>query len=531
MDYDKLYQDFFPPVTIEKHKRLSDSYLWTYQEDYFHQSGIEAWVNKVPFYVTSNPFISNCYANLFVQFVRDYTTQHPTSKADPFYVVELGTGSGRFSFYAIKKIVELLKDYQIEDVKICYVMSDFTHNNVEFWKQHPALKPFVEKGVLDFAVFHMETDKQLMLVNQNISLSANSLKNPLTIFANYIFDTVKHDAFSLSEKTLSELYISMSTQKDNLENGKPLNWDLVNIDYEPVKIEGARYADPEINAVLMEYENSGLDQTHFLFPIGALQAIQKLLRFSNNKLFLISSDKGYSSLESMAHLSYPRPSFHGSFSMMVNFDAIGRFFKKIGGDFMLQTPREGLQTAVFTSGFTLDTMPQTALAIKQSVEGFSPADYFTLHRRVRDHFESYDLPTLASHLVFAGWDPHIYNRISRQICSLLHTSQKTTVDFLAAHMPKLMENFYVMPNVDNLPFEIGTFFLNLERYQEALDYYQLAAPLIKEERFDYYFNVGIAQYYVGEPKLALEQFKKALSVAPESEEAKEWITFLTASPA
>ena len=51
---------------------------------------------------------------------------------------------------------------------------------------------------------------------------------------------------------------------------------------------------------------------------------------------------------------------------------------------------------------------KTTAEIEERVERLSPSDYFTLHSRVRDNFESYDLETLAAHLEFAGWDPHIY---------------------------------------------------------------------------------------------------------------------------
>uniref|UniRef100_A0AAV1TLU5 Uncharacterized protein n=1 Tax=Peronospora matthiolae TaxID=2874970 RepID=A0AAV1TLU5_9STRA len=35
---------------------------------------------------------------------------------------------------------------------IRYVMTDFTKQNLKFWKTHPAFVPFVKSGILKFAI-------------------------------------------------------------------------------------------------------------------------------------------------------------------------------------------------------------------------------------------------------------------------------------------------------------------------------------------------------------------------------------------
>lgn len=72
-------------IVIEQHKRFSECALWRMQREYFDQEGINAWVNQVPFYITSNPFIANCYAQIVVSFIRDWTQKYPESKQHPFY--------------------------------------------------------------------------------------------------------------------------------------------------------------------------------------------------------------------------------------------------------------------------------------------------------------------------------------------------------------------------------------------------------------------------------------------------------------
>lgn len=511
-------------VIIEKNKRFSESALWALQREYFDQQGIDAWVNQVPFYVTSNPFIANCYAEVVIHFVRDWVAQHPDAKKHPFYVMELGTGSGKFSFYVLKKLFELRRELAMEDVPICYIMSDFTQNNLKYWDEHPSLRPYVEQGLLDFAIYNMEGDEPITLVKKNLTLTPESFVNPLTVFANYIFDTISHDIFSVKNGKLQEVLVSLSTDKSNMRDDKPVDWERIAIDYKGNDIPEAYYPDPAWNAILAEYKTT-LKDTSVLFPVGGLMAVKKLRRLANDKLLLISSDKGYSSLESLDKLGHPTIAFHGSFSMMVNFHAIAEYFKHTGGDYVLQTPRKGIKTVVFSAGINLKKMPETSKAIADWVEGFSPADYFILHRRISESFQDCNIETLASHLALSGWDPYIYQRISGRLCSLVNEADEATLEFISTNVPKMLANFYPMPKGDNTVFEMAVFFHMAKQYEQALEYYQKSAAYLTE-KFGLLYNVALCQYHMGRHADALETFKQAKELDANSKETIEWIEYI-----
>jgi len=128
---------------------------------------------------------------------------------------------------------------------------------------------------------------------------------------------------------LYELAINLSTSSQNMKDGSPINMEEVSVDHNKNEIEKAYYKDACLDAILEEYKTH-LTDTNFLFPIGSMRAIKHLGTLSNNKLLIISTDKGYNTLESLDHLHYPSISFHGSFSLMVNFHALSLFFKKRG---------------------------------------------------------------------------------------------------------------------------------------------------------------------------------------------------------
>ena len=365
-------------VVLETGQRFSQSMLWSAQREYYHQQGVAAWMDEVPFYITSNPFIGDNYARLIVRFMQDWVRLHPEASQSPFYIMELGTGSGQFSFYILKRLKHYLEKLHLQDLKIRYVMTDFTENNVKFWKEHPALKPFLEKNMLDFAVCDIENVDTIKLIKSGEVLNQETLKNPLVVIANYLFDSVVNDVFGVKDNKISEALVSISTTPDNLINEKPKNWEKVKFNYEEQPAEENYYDSPVINQVLNSYKQD-LEDTHFLFPIGSLRGLQCLQKLSNNRMLLISSDKGYHSAEDLDNCEYPELDFHGSFSVMVNFDAIRRFFEMQNGDYFTQTARDGLLTAVFSSGFKLNDLIETQNILAQTVEGFSPTDYFNFY--------------------------------------------------------------------------------------------------------------------------------------------------------
>lgn len=510
-------------VIIEQHKRFSQSALWRLQREYFDKEGINAWVNQVPFYITSNPYIAACYAKIVLAFMRDWVKIHPDAKNQPFYIMELGTGSGRFSYYFVKTLLELLEGLQIQDLKFCYVMSDFTKHNIKYWEDHPALKPYIEQGLIDFALYDMEAERPLHLVRKNTQLSPELLVNPLTVFANYIFDTVSHDAFTIHENKLYELLFSLHTDEANMDHNRPIDMEKIGVDYNIHEIKSAYYGDPHLDQILDLYKKE-LHSTSFLIPMGSIHAIKFLKKLCHDKLFIISTDKGYGAMEHLDNLGHPSISFHGSFSMMVNFHAIGEYFKNSGGDAFLQTPRRGIRTSAFASGFKINDLPETRVAVSDWIERMSPSDYFTLHSRVRDHFSDYDLDTLASHMELSNWDPHIYLKISNKVTSLLPEGDPETLAFMSQNMPRLAANYYHMPKTECILFEIGVFFHAIKNYAQALNYYQQAHQYVGEQ-FGLFYNMALCEHHLGKNEDALVHFKHALTLDPDSKETAEWITF------
>src|SRR5690242_11313763 len=104
-----------PPQTkqiiLGDKQRLSESILWRLQANFFAQRGIDAWREGiVPHYISSNPFIANAYAQVAFGFLKDcQATSDGLDRSQPIYIVELGTGSGRFAYHLYTKLAGMLR--------------------------------------------------------------------------------------------------------------------------------------------------------------------------------------------------------------------------------------------------------------------------------------------------------------------------------------------------------------------------------------------------------------------------------------
>ncbi len=143
----------------------------------------------------------------------------------------------------------------------------FTKNNIKYYESHPALKPYIEKGLIDFCIYDMESERPITLTRQNVRLTPEVLVNPLTVFANYIFDTVSHDSFAVHKEKLYELTLTLSTDEKNMQDNQPVDMEKISVDYNVHEIKGPYYARPALGNVLEDYKKS-LSESSFLIPFG-----------------------------------------------------------------------------------------------------------------------------------------------------------------------------------------------------------------------------------------------------------------------
>lgn len=458
-------------VLVQQEKTLAQCCLWDYQKSFFADEGINAWAGQVPFYVTSNPHIANIYANIVIRLMQDYKSNDLYDPAQPFYLLELGTGSGKFSFYLIKRLIELQTELKLQDLNFTYIMSDFTTSNISFWQQHPEFQKYIQQGQLDFATYDLTKTTSIKLLHSKQTLSKSKITNPLIVFANYIFDTVNHDAFRISEHKLQLGKVKITTDQTNITNKKVTDLTQLTTNFDYHDIPTTYYADSTTNKILDQYQHQ-FANTNFLVPTGALTCIKNLLALSNNNLFVITTDKGYATKTELQQQAEPHIAFHGSFSLMVNFHAIGEYFKLQGGNAYCQSDRQSIKTAVFSLGSDIDTLTETKHAISNYIHNLCPADLFNMHTQMKYSEPVDGLETLLSHMNLTRWDPHIFSLYLDYILGQIQWTDNATLQGLIQGCNKIANNFYYLPKNTDTMFELGLFFHSIGDHQTALRYYQ-----------------------------------------------------------
>lgn len=509
-------------VILQQDVSLSKCDIWRLQKNFFAHQGINAWAGQVPFYITSNPYIANSYAQVILRFMQDCIRQRRYSPLEPFYIMELATGSGTFSFYLIKQLLALRKIMDLEHVPFVYVMTDFTLNNIQYWQQHPALQEYLAQGILDFAQYDMETMQPIQLQRSNITLRHGSEPlNPLIVIANYAFDTVTHDVFKIKDSQLSEGLVTLSTTEEIVQQSQPIGLHNVTTELSYRSINRDYYADPNLNAVL-HYYSKHYDNINLLLPIGSLRCIQNLQRLSNDNILLLATDKGYSNYLADYSMEDPAIAWHGSVSFMVNFHAMGQYFKQCGGDVYYQTVQQDIVSCAFVLGQSFKNLTETQLALTSYFDQFGPGNLFNIYRYIETTKQQCDLATLLTHLNTTLWDPQVFDQFLPYILELLDRSNPITIQDLLAVLPKVAANFYYMPAGINTLTNIGFLLQQVGQYSEALKYFQRALSYASKHGGTYY-NMGLCYYQQQDYKQALSMFEQAVQWEPDNILVNGWL--------
>jgi len=551
---------------LEPFTQCSKSHLWKLMMSFYDRKGPESWSQGiVPHFITCNTFIGQSYARVLHGFLRDSLRASPSTVDvnEPLYIIELGTGSGKFSFFMLKALEEMQAVCDFPLKKIVYVMTDFTESNFHFWQEHPQLKRYFDNGMLDAGIFNAVTDSTIPLWKSGKVLGPGSCRNPICVVANYLFDTLYHDIFQVDGGVLKEGLISVGSK--NAEEPDPLEPEIINrfenhYEYKPITAD--YYADEDgdeahFRRLLKWYHHyfrDKADGASILVPIGALRALRKLGAFSGGRALVLSGDKGNNNPEQFSGLADPHIAVHGSFSLMVNYHAIGAWFTSKGG-FALHNPQE--EASLKVSCFVLDTAmaratgdgdeseasdgawlgatafedrdaarasryPYLSRAFTDAVDQFGPNDFFVLQKSLKEDCPNVPLRAVIALLKLGDWDPDVFFKFRDVI---LHHAPSCGVKLrndLVRGIPRVWSNYYIMDLEKDIAFEIGRFYYGIRDYRNALHFYLESTRTIGEHHVTFH-NQGLCHYSLGDLEVALTHFRKALSLNAEYEKARSWI--------
>ncbi len=521
-----------PPTTgctLEENQRLSASRLWRWQRQYFEEQGVEAWRRSiVPHYVTCNPVMAAAYARVVFGYLRDLVRESRLGfdATQPLHVLELGAGSGRFTYHFLKKLVPMLQHSALSHLRVKVVMSDFSARNIAFWTQHPMLQDYVSQGWLDFAQVDASDPQDIVLQHSGEVLSAAQPGNPLVVIANYVFDGIEQDAFYVSGGQLHESLVSLHSPQPepNLRDATLLQRLSTGFAQRPARAQD-HYPEPELNHVLQVYQSRLVD-THVLLPTQAMRCITHLRRLCGNRMLLLSADKGVSREEDLLFNGEPKLVHHGSVSLMVNYHALGLYVEQQGG-WMLTPPHRPQSLQVIAALFDAQPLTpehrgalvETCQAYGEHIGEAGPDDFYTLRRFVQANAAGLDVPQMLAYLRLSGWDANNFQACYKPLIKCAETMEGPQRREVAAMAAQVWDTYFPLGEEGDMAFALGKLLCEMEHYAEAITHLQRSRQWYGDT-VDTLHHIGLCQYHLQQWPQALEHAQHALRVDPAHDPAR-----------
>lgn len=502
---------------------LSNSFIWQNMHEYYDKRGPEVWQDEVvPLHITSNKYLANLYARCIVARINDYRLQDNVI-TEPFTVIEIGVGHGKFSFYLIKTIVNMLSHFDLPANTIRYIMTDISAPNIASWQAHDALKPFIEQGILDFALYNPLLDNTLDCIQSGQHIKQGDLNMPLFAIGNYLFDTLPHDAFQVHDGKLKVGELKVSDTQRQSADALAACFETEAYDFEWHDTDANYYANhPGINQLLQSYCRQ-FENASFLIPIGALTCIENVQRFTSNALMFIVADKGDANIQFFDGHHKPEIAYHGSVSMSVNFDAIANYcYLQEGKPLMMDNQNTSFQVAGFTF-HNRESIHHSEHEFKTALASFSPQDMFHLCY-TEDDDPNLGLETLDELLAIMNlgdWDPALFYDFYPAILSVVEDEEITQEQDAALlnGLPKVWDYYFHLEKTRDIPFAIGCILYQLDYSERALPYFEHSLNYFGYQEETLY-NQALALQELDKLDECKQALDKALEINPHYKDAK-----------
>ena len=499
-----------PPLILERDVPFSQSLLWSRQRQAYIDREMKAWTeDRIPNFITNNPFIAEVYTRLVAAFIADCGPL-----AAPLHILEIGGGVGKFAFLFLRQLQEQLAASGVELDRVRYTLADCSPAVVEALQGNAYLRQFAERGILDF---HLACDQLPP------SWLAASAGKPRVLIANYVFDSLPHDAFQFQAGQIFEFRLTTSAD----DPATPVR--RLHLAFETAPVQAHRYPNADWNQILRQY-GAQLPQATVLFPAGPLRLLEPLLS-ADDPLLVLVGDKGFVHGESLALLQGPPAlEFHSQdhFSVMANLDAIAQYFRLQGGAPLLP---EKFFSTFSVCGFLHGgegEFPATTAAYAESRDGFGADDLFTLMSWMNAYLDKMSPPEILATLRLTRWDPIAFWRLFPALARQIGGAAALRNDLREAVRRCWQNHFPVTAEENQVPFACGVVLLGLGFAAEAVPLFQASNQSFGPSAATSY-NLALCYQALNDLAAALANVREARRLDPEYQPARTLLQQLSPS--
>lgn len=510
---------------LENGVPLSQSLIWDRQRDYYIRRGLETWsTDNLPQFITNNPFIAEIYAKIVFGFVCDCMglpgrESGGSSQPMPVRIVELGAGTGKLAYLFLRHLEPLLAGEGIPAGMVQYRMTDCSESVVKGWRSNSYLAEFVERGMLDFALFDACSPSEIMTRRDG-----KKTCGPLVVIANYVFDSLPQDAFTIRKGQVLESLLIVETEAKgdgDVSNVAP----QFRLSFRDQPVPPNRYPDETWNRILELYRR--LPDATVLFPSAAFNVLEQLRVDSDGRMLVLVADKGYTREDVITLMQGP-PAFewHGPecFSLMVNFDAIAKYFRATEGAALIPEKHDSnLHICAFLRGRPIEQFPLTRDAYQESQSHLGPDDLFVLLAWLNAHMEEMSVTQILAALRLTHWDPIALIRLFPVLARQLRKVVAEREDVFRAVERTWANHFPVNAGENVLAFDCGVILLELRFFKEAMAMFRTSEKVLGPSATTSY-NLGLCAMGMQRSHEAMALMKEACELDPLFEPARRLMT-------
>ncbi|MFT3771011.1 MAG: tetratricopeptide repeat protein [Minicystis sp.] len=274
------------------------------------------------------------------------------------------------------------------------------------------------------------------------------------------------------------------------------------------------YPEPELNEILRGYAAT-LDRTTILFPSAAIRCVDRLAALSGGRLLLVSGDRGDVDEAGLRGRGDPDVAVHGSFSLPVNYHALGRWFAGRGGEMLTTTHEQvSLQVPAFLLGVPPERRAETRLAYRLAFEGPSPDDFFRLRQGVQAHYGLLDVTHILSLLRLSCHDPRILRDCLPALVQQAHSLGEPQRAALLAAVERVLQNYFHIGEERDLLFDVAVFVHLLGDAAAALRLFAESRRLYGDDPRTCW-NMAMCAFALGQPDAGQRHLAEVWAVAPD----------------
>ncbi|TAN55194.1 MAG: tetratricopeptide repeat protein [Rhodospirillales bacterium] len=509
---------------LEEPVRFSRSRLWELQRQFYQGLGPAAWANKlVPNTISTNAFMAQAYARVLAGYLQDLATGRagPVDPAHPIHIVEIGAGSGRLGYLISRFLSEFAAPLakRKKGPLFRYVLTDGVAANLEAWQRHPRLAQPLKDGLIDLALFDPANDTGITLLNQGTTLEAAIGGNPLALVANYAFDILPYDVFSVGGGRIFEHRVGLNLPEapaGEIE-GSPETLKKLSFQEEDHPAELPYYGHPVQDGILSDYA-AQLPDGLVTFPVAALSCLERLAGWGQGRLLVLASDKARFARSQLTGRNGLGLSLDGAFAATVNLEAVSRAVAAWGGLSMARAaPNPRFDSYTFLLSPDPENLSATRTAVQDQLLSFGPQAYYSLLSNLRSQGAKAGLSPLLALLSLGKPDPAILFRLSKALLDLTEVRAKLS----EAERRELLnliraawDNRFELSEESNAAFHFARLSKRLGDVDQAVWLYKASLETGTPDTATWY-NLGLCQLELGQKEQAQDSFKSVLALKPD----------------